>query len=140
MAQYATFLIAGDLYGIEVERVQEVLSEQPRTRVPLGPPAVAGLINLRGQVVTALELRERLQVPPREPGATAMNVVVRVGDDVVSLLVDAIGDVVETTPDTFEAPPDTLTGERRRLLTGAYKLPGRLLLALDVDRAATVAA
>ena len=111
--QLATFRLDGDLYGIEVEHVQEVLRSQQLTRVPLAPTAVAGLINLRGQVVTAIELRERLGRPPRPAGTDAVDV-------------DA-GD--------FEAPPDTLEGQARDLIRGAYKLHGQLLLALDVQKA-----
>ena len=85
--QLATFRLDGDLYGVEVEHVQEVLRSQNLTRVPLAPPAVAGLINLRGQVVTAIELRERLGQPPRPQGTDAVVIVVRLHGEAVSLLV-----------------------------------------------------
>jgi len=133
--QLATFRLDGDLYGIEVEHVQEVLRSQGLTRVPLAPAAVAGLINLRGQVVTAIDLRVRMALPPRAVGAEPMNVVVRVDEEVLSLLVDSIGDVVTVDADGFQGPPDTLTGPRRALLRGAYPLAGALLLVLDVGRA-----
>ncbi|MEZ0165780.1 chemotaxis protein CheW [Kineococcus sp. LSe6-4] len=133
--QYATFHLAGHLFGVEVRRVQEVLTEQPRTPAPLAPHAVAGLINLRGQVVTALDLRRRLNMPDREEGKVAMNVVVRAAEEVWSLLVDSIGGVIEVTDSTFEPPPDTLSGPIRELIRGAYKLDGALLLVLDVDKA-----
>jgi purine-binding chemotaxis protein CheW len=133
--QYATFHLAGHLFGVEVRRVQEVLTEQPRTPAPLAPRAVAGLINLRGQVVTALDLRRRLNMPDREEGKVAMNVVVRAAEEVWSLLVDSIGGVIEVTDSTFEPPPDTLSGPIRELIRGAYKLDGALLLVLDVDKA-----
>lgn len=138
--QFATFRLEDAHYGIEVACVQEVLSEQPRTVVPLAPPAVAGLINLRGQVVTALDLRARVGLPPREGDRPSMNIVVRVGDEVVALLVDSIGDVVEVEDKDFESPPDTLGGPLRDLITGAYKLPGHLLLSLDVLRAVALPA
>lgn len=134
-AQLATFWLDGDLYGIDVARVQEVLRTHSLTRVPLAPPAVAGLINLRGQVVTAIELRERLGRPARPADAAAVVIVVRLEDEAVSLLVDRIADVVHVQAADFEAPPDTLDGAARELILGAYKLDGRLLLALDVDRA-----
>jgi purine-binding chemotaxis protein CheW len=115
--------------------VQEVLTSQGLTRVPLAPPAVAGLMNLRGQVVTAFELRERLGRPPRPEGTDAVVVVVRLYGEAVSLLVDSIADVVDVDAADFAAPPDTLEGPVRDLIRGAYKLDGRLLLALDVQKA-----
>jgi purine-binding chemotaxis protein CheW len=133
--QLATFWLDGDLYGVEVGHVQEVLRSQGLTRVPLAPPAVAGLINLRGQVVTAIELRERLGRPHRPEGTEAVVIVVRLHGEAVSLLVDAIADVVDVDARDFEAPPDTLEGPARTLIRGAYKLQGQLLLALDVHQA-----
>ena len=133
--QLATFRLDGDLYGVEVEHVQEVLKSQGLTRVPLAPAAVAGLINLRGQVVTAIELRERLGRPPRPEGTDAVVIVVRLHGEAVSLLVDSIADVVDVDAADFEAPPDTLEGHARDLIRGAYKLDGQLLLALDVQKA-----
>jgi purine-binding chemotaxis protein CheW len=134
-SQLATFWLDGDLYGVEVEHVQEVLRSQSITRVPLAPPAVAGLINLRGQVVTAIELRERLGRPARPADTEAVVIVVRLHGEAVSLLVDSIADVVDVDVRDFEAPPDTLDGAARELIRGAFKLDGHLLLALDVNRA-----
>ena len=134
-SQLATFWLDGDLYGVEVEHVQEVLRSQSITRVPLAPPAVAGLINLRGQVVTAIELRERLGRPARPAGEEPVVIVVRLHGEAVSLLVDSIADVVDVDLRDFEAPPDTMDGTARELIRGAYKLSGQLLLALDVNRA-----
>ena len=101
----------------------------------MAPTAVAGLINLRGQVVTAIELRERLGRPSRPEGTDAVVIVVRLHGEAVSLLVDAIADVVDVDPADFEAPPDTLAGQARDLIRGAFKLDGQLLLALDVHKA-----
>ena len=134
-SQLATFWLDGDLFGVEVEHVQEVLRSQSITRVPLAPPAVAGLINLRGQVVTAIELRERLGRPARPAGEEPVVIVVRLHGEAVSLLVDSIADVVDVDLRDFEAPPDTMDGTARELIRGAYKLSGQLLLALDVNRA-----
>jgi purine-binding chemotaxis protein CheW len=134
-SQLATFWLDGDLFGVEVEHVQEVLRSQSITRVPLAPPAVAGLINLRGQVVTAIELRERLGRPARPAGEEPVVIVVRLHGEAVSLLVDSIADVVDVDLRDFEAPPDTMDGTSRELIRGAYKLAGQLLLALDVNRA-----
>lgn len=129
--QLCTFHV-GDLFlGIDVRQVQEVLRHQKMTRVPLAPGAVRGLINLRGQIVTAIDLRARLGLPQRADGPPPLNVVVRGEDGVVTLLVDEIGDVREVSPDDFEAPPETLRGRSRELIVGAYKLIDRLLLLLD---------
>lgn len=133
--QYATFEIDDQLFGVDVATVQEVFRFQEYTPVPLAPHCVNGLINLRGQVITALDLRVRMGLPPRPADELPMNVVVRVDDEPVSLLVDRIGDVVELYDDTFEPPPDTLSGGSRELIVGAFKLERRLVLALDVRRA-----
>jgi len=130
-----TFTLGGRHYGVEVSSVQEVLRGLPRTRVPLAPAGIAGLINLRGQVLTAVDLRERLDLALRPEQDEPMLVVIRVAGDPVALLVDVIGAVVDVEEDQFELPPDTLTGPVRELVLGAYKLPDRLLLSLDVDRA-----
>jgi purine-binding chemotaxis protein CheW len=118
--------------------VQEVIRYQEMTAVPLAARGAAGLINLRGEVVTAIDLRTRLGLPRRPDGTMPMNVVVRVDDEAVSLLVDAIGDVAQVCSDQFEEPPETMTGPGRSLVLGAYKLDGQLLLALDVARAVDV--
>lgn len=135
MTQYVTFQVADCLYGVDVTGVQEVLPPQPRTPTPLAPATVAGLVNLRGQVVLAVDLRERLALPARE-GEEPMMVVVRVGSETVSLLVDHIGEVVTVGPETFAEPPETLPVALRALVRGAHRLPDRLLLVLDVDQAA----
>ena len=138
-SQYSTFVVGDYLFGIEVESVQEVIRYQPMTRVPLAPAAIGGLINLRGQVITAIDLRQRLGLPARDEGVLPMNVVVRTDDGAVSLLVDQIGAVVDAPDDDFETPPETLVGATRELIRGAYKLDTELLLALDVPRAVDTA-
>jgi purine-binding chemotaxis protein CheW len=130
-----TFTLDGHLYGVDVEAVQEVLRGQTRTRIPLSPVTLAGLINLRGQVLSAIDLRALLNLPTRPDDAEPMLVVIRVAGEPVALMVDSIGSVVDVDADQFEPPPDTLTGVSRDLLLGAYKLEDQLLLALDVDRA-----
>jgi purine-binding chemotaxis protein CheW len=132
--QLCCFQIEELLFGIPLERVQEVLRAQPLTPVPLAPPEVGGLVNLRGQIVTALDLRRCLELPARPAALAPGNVVVRDGESVVSLLVDRIGDVIEVESSAFERPPETLRGRRRTLIEGAFKLRDRLLLVLDVDR------
>jgi purine-binding chemotaxis protein CheW len=133
--QFCTFLLGGQHFGVEVLRVQEVIRQQEMTRVPLAPPVVRGLINLRGQIVTAVDLRRRLELPDRPDGDQPVNVVVQTDDGAVSLLVDEIGEVLEVPEAAFERPPETLRGPARELVRGAYKLDGRLLLILDTDRA-----
>ncbi|CAM3176678.1 chemotaxis protein CheW [Nocardioides dubius] len=130
-----TFTLEGNLYGVDVHAVQEVLRGQPRTRIPLAPDTIAGLINLRGQVMSAIELRARLDLPARAPDVEPMLVVVRVAGETIALLVDTIGAVIDVDEDQFEPPPDTLAGPAREFLHGAYKLDKHLLLALDVERA-----
>ena len=130
--QFCTFSL-GDLFlGIEVLQVQEVIRPQPMTRVPLGPKSVRGLINLRGQIVTAIDLRERLGLPHRTGDQPPMNVVVRTDEGAVSLLVDEIGDVLEVDDDLLEPLPETLGDAARGLIRGVYKLPATLLLVVDL--------
>ena len=132
--QYCTFYVAGYYFGIDVLKVQEIIRYQEMTRVPLASPVVRGLINLRGQIVTALDLRRRLELEDRSAEQEPVNVVVHTDDGAVSLLVDDIGDVLEVPEDLFERPPETLQGTARELIRGAYKLKDRLLLILDPDR------
>lgn len=132
---YCTFRLGELFFGVEVLSVQEVIRFQQMTAVPLAPSVVSGLINLRGQVVTAIDLRRRLGMGDRDPQELPMNVVVRTDDGPVSLLVDEIGDVLDVDESIFEPAPETLEGVIRELVTGVFKLEGRLLLALDVDRA-----
>lgn len=136
--QFCTFFVDGIQFGIEVLKVQEVLKFQEMTPVPLASPVVSGLINLRGQIVTALDLRSRIGIEPRASGARPMNVVIRAEDGAVSLLVDEIGDVIEAGEETFEEPPATLAPSARDLIRGVYKLDQRLLLILDTDKALNV--
>ncbi len=130
---FATFHVADLFFGVDVLRVQEVLRSQPMTRVPRGPEVIEGLINLRGQIVTAIDMRRRLGLAPRPADAAPMNVVVRTEDAAVSLLVDAIGDVLDVDSDAFERPPENLDAGARELIRGVYKLEDRLLLVLDVE-------
>jgi purine-binding chemotaxis protein CheW len=136
--QYCTFYVAGHYFGLDVLKVQEVIRYQEMTRVPLAPPVVRGLINLRGQIVTALDLRRRLELDDRPADQLPVNVVVQTDDGAVSLLVDEIGDVLQVPDKLFERPPETLQGRARELIRGAYKLKDRLLLILDTERTVNV--
>ena len=132
--QFCTFYLDRALFGVEVHKVQEVLRDQEMTPVPLAPEVVRGLINLRGQIVTAIDLRRRLARGPRESGGRSMNVVLRTEEGAVSLLVDEIGDVVEVDDSVLERPPENLRGVSRELISRVAKLERELLLLLDTDK------
>lgn len=139
--QLCTFFIGEALLGIDVLRVQEVLRSQPVTPVPLAPPGIVGLINLRSQIVPVLQLATRLGLPESDaPHAHQMNVVVLTEAGLVSLLVHRIGEVVFVDRDKRTAPPHSIPPEIRALLMEIYRLEGRLLLTLDVDRTVQVCA
>ena len=133
--QFATFEVDDQLFGVEVQAVQEVLSYDEYTPVPLAPQAVGGLFNLRGQVIPAVDLRVQLGLARQALEGPVMNVILRGDDEPVSLLVDRIGEVVDLDEAAFEPPPDTLTGPARKLVVGTFKMDGRLMLALDVNSA-----
>ncbi|MCH9680732.1 MAG: chemotaxis protein CheW [Deltaproteobacteria bacterium] len=132
-AQLCTFFLGPHYFGVDVLGVQEVIRYQEMTPVPLAPVEIRGLINLRGQIVMAIDLRLRLGLPEREPGALPMNVVLTTDEGPVSLLVDAIGDVMQVDESRFAAAPETLEGLSRDLILGVYKLEEQLLLVLDTD-------
>ena len=130
--KFATFRVAERLYGVEVDAVQEILRPQQCTPIPLAHPAIAGLLALRGELVTAVDLRKRLD--PGDEGRTpeAMNVVLAHSDELVSLMVDEIGDVLDVDDDQF-AELTSLAAQDQRLVTGAYHVEGGVLHVLDVD-------
>jgi purine-binding chemotaxis protein CheW len=134
--QFSTFVVADLLFGVDVLHVQEVLRYQPMTAVPQAPSVIEGLINLRGQIVTAIDMRRRLRLPPRTEDKPPMNIVVRTSDGAVSLMVDEIGDVLQLDQSAYERPPENLDGVARELIRGVYKLKDRLLLVLDEERTA----
>jgi purine-binding chemotaxis protein CheW len=138
-AQFATFFVADLFFGVDVLRVQEVLRFQHMTRVPQAPDVIEGLINLRGQIVTAIDMRRRLRLPPRPGDQTPMNMVVRTEGGAVSLLVDEIGDVLDVDATIYERPPENLDPAARELIRGVYKLKDRLLLVLDAERTVDLA-
>lgn len=137
-SQVCTFYLDSQMYGVEVESVQEVIRYQQMTDVPLAPKSVVGLINLRGQIVTAIDLRRRLGLQERPPEELPMNIVVRCEDGAISFLVDQIGDVQEINPNNLEPIPETLQGSARSMLTGTYKMKEQLLLILNTERAMNV--
>jgi purine-binding chemotaxis protein CheW len=137
--QFSTFFVADLFFGVDVLRVQEVLRFQPMTRVPRAVEVIEGLINLRGQIVAAIDMRRRLGLPARAGSETPMNMVVRTDDGAISLLVDEIGDVLDVDAATYERPPENLDPAAQELIRGVYKLKDRLLLILDVERTVDLA-
>ena len=132
--QLCSFQLAGMSFGVAAIEVQEIMRAQPVTRVPLADASVVGLMNLRGQIVTTIDLRTRLGLPPRGAADRPINVVIRCADGVFSLLVDSIGDVVEPDSEQLETIPENVPSHFRDLIAGAYKLPDRLLFVLLLDR------
>ncbi|HEY3769224.1 MAG TPA: chemotaxis protein CheW [Candidatus Angelobacter sp.] len=136
--QYCTFFVDGLLFGVEVLQVQEIMSEFVVGRVPLAPPTIAGLINYRGQIVTAIDMRKRLDLPPSTVPPARM-LVVRCNEETFALLVDKIEDVVAANPKDFEEAPENVNESARELVEGAYKLADRLLLPLRLEKIAAIA-
>jgi purine-binding chemotaxis protein CheW len=132
--QFSTFFVDGLCFGIEVEKVQEVMAGADMTRLPLAPPVVRGLINLRGQIVRAIDLRRCLQLEDRAADEVAVNLILDSDDGWVSLLVDHVGEVLEADEDTFELPPEVLQGPPREMIRGVYKLHKGIMHVLNVER------
>jgi purine-binding chemotaxis protein CheW len=138
--QFCTFFLGEFYLGVDVRKVQEVLRYQEMTRVPLAPGVVSGLINVRGQIVMAIDLRRRLQLPDRPDDHLPTNVIVHTDEGAVSLLVDELCDVLELDGSTLQPPPDTLGAPTRDLIVGVHMLHDRMLLILGTDRVANLGA
>jgi len=138
--QYATFEVAGHYLGIRVLEVQEVLRRQQLTPVPLAPPVIAGLINVRGEIIPALEMRRLLRLAERDDPQDALSVVLQTETGAVSLQVDEIGDVVEIEDRRLEAAPLNLAPYIKTCLSGVCQMKERLLLVLDTGRTVDVSA
>lgn len=134
MKEFVTVTIAGQMFGIPVLSVQDVLTEQRLTHIPLAPPEIAGALNLRGRTVTAIDIRTRLGLEPREEGATCMNVVVEYDGEPYSLMVDTVGDVLALPDDDYEPNPITLDQKWREIADGLYRLEEGLMIVFDVSR------
>jgi purine-binding chemotaxis protein CheW len=130
---FVTVVIEGQLFGIAVLQVRDVLGPQRITRVPLAPPEIAGSLNLRGRIVTAIDLRIRLGLPVTD-AAGRMSVVVDHGGELYSLMVDSVGEVLSLSEASFERNPATLDLRWREIAAGIYRLDGKLLIVLDVAR------
>ncbi|WP_029007425.1 chemotaxis protein CheW [Azospirillum halopraeferens] len=131
---YVTMTIADQLFGIPVLQVQDVLGHQKITRIPLAPPEVAGSLNLRGRIVTAIDVRLRLNLPGRLRNKPGMSIVVDLRGELYSLMVDSVGEVLSLSNDDFERNPATLDPRWREVSTGIYRLNGQLMVVLDVPR------
>jgi purine-binding chemotaxis protein CheW len=135
---FVTLSVADQLCGIPVLSVRDILGPQVITRIPLAPPEVAGSLNLRGRIVTAIDLRRRLNLPAAAQGAIRMSVVAEQGNELYALLVDQVSEVMSLPRHQFEANPPTLPPQWARFSTGIYRLQGRLLAVLDVSRLLTL--
>ncbi len=131
--QYSTFFVSGRMYGIDVSRVQEVVKPMPMTKIPLAEGFVQGLINLRGQVVTAISLHDLFELDAKS-STDLMNVICKADGFLVSLLVDEIGDVIELETRLSESVPNTIHQSVRQYMTGVYKVGAELMSVIDVDR------
>jgi purine-binding chemotaxis protein CheW len=132
--EFLTINIAGQRFGVPILQVQDVLGSQRVTRIPLAPPEVAGSLNLRGRIVTAIDVRCRLGVEAREDGAKQMSVVVEHENELYSLIIDSVGDVLSLHDSQFENTPSTLDAAWRDIASGIYRLDGELLIILDVPK------
>jgi purine-binding chemotaxis protein CheW len=136
--QLVTFKTGNYLFGVDVLEVQEVLKRQQMTLVPRAPSEVEGLINLRGHIVTAIGMRQRLQLSDISDDIEQMNLIVSLRDGVASLVVDSVGDVITLNPARYKPRPSTLASPLRDMVTGVYQLEDKLLLHIDPEVACQV--
>ena len=134
LTEYVTVTIGGHMFGLPIFRVQDVFVPIGLTRVPLAPPEVAGILNLRGRVVTAIDMRSRLDFGEREPGTPVMAIGIELKGESYGLLVDAVGEVMQLHNSACEAKPTNLDPRLSRVAAGIYRLEGQLMVVLDVDR------
>jgi purine-binding chemotaxis protein CheW len=126
--------VADQLCGVPVLAVRDILGAQVITRIPLAPPEIAGSLNLRGRIVTAIDLRQRLHLPPAPPNQARMSVVAEQGGELYALLVDSVSEVLSLDASQFERNPPTLEKTWATFSTGIFRLDGRLLVVLDVSK------
>jgi purine-binding chemotaxis protein CheW len=134
ITEYVTVTIGDHMFGLPIFRVQDVFVPDRLTRVPLAPPEVAGILNLRGRVVTAIDMRARLDFGEREPGKLVMAIGIETKGESYGLLVDAVGEVIQLHNSACEAKPTNLDPRLSRVAAGVYRLEGQLMVVLDVDR------
>lgn len=132
--EYVTAMIGGQLFGLPILRVQDVFAPERLTRVPLAPSEIAGVLNLRGRIVTLIDMRCRLGLGRREDGQAAMAVGVETRGESYGLLIDSVGEVLKLDRVAWEPNPSNLDPHLASVSTGIYRLDGQLLMVLDVDR------
>ena len=138
--EYVTATIGGQLFGMPISRVRNVFMPDRTTRVPLAPPEVAGLLNLRGRIVTAIDMRRRLDLPARDDGRPRMAIEVECKGEFYGLLIDAIGEVLKLHATGREDNPVNLDARLARVAAGVHRLDGKLMVILDVDRVLDIGA
>lgn len=129
--QLCTFYINEHLFGIEVDRVQEVIKQHQITPLPLSPTFVGGLINLRGQIVMVIDLKDKMNLAKSLENSAQMNIVLRHADSLISLLVDSVGDVISVSPEQIESEHHHLPPEVSKMIMGICKTEQSLLMVLD---------
>jgi purine-binding chemotaxis protein CheW len=140
VTEYVTTMIGGQLFGLPISRVQDVFMPERLTRVPLASSDVAGVLNLRGRIVTAIDMRSRLSLPKKEDGKPLMAVGVELRGESYGLLIDTIGEVLKLADDTREVNPVNLDPRMAKLAGGVHRLDGQLMVVLDVDRVLEISA
>ena len=141
--EYVTATIGGQLFGLPIARVQDVFAPQKVTRVPLAGYEIAGVLNLRGRIVTVIDLRRQLGLPLPEDDAAAMAIGIEHRGESYGLLIDAVGEVLKLSADSHESNPINLDARLARAAAGVHRLEAQIMIVLDVDRvlgAATMAA
>ncbi len=134
ITEYVTTMIGGQLFGMPISRVQDVFMPERLTRVPLSSSDVAGVLNLRGRIVTAIDMRSRLGLPKNEDGKPPMAVGVDLRGESYGLLIDSIGEVLKLPDDGREVNPVNLDPRMAKMASGVHRLEGQLMVVLDVDK------
>jgi len=133
LIEYVTVFIGGQLFGLPISRVQDVFMPDRLTRVPLAPPEIAGVLNLRGRIVTTVDMRRRLGLPPRDDNKPSMAVGIELKGESYGLLIDTVGEVMKLGQATLEPNPVNLDPRLARVSGGVHRLDGQLMVILDVD-------
>src|SRR5437660_11662512 len=140
VTEYVTVMLDGQLFGLPISRVQDVFMPDRLTRVPLSSPEIAGVLNLRGRIVPAVDLRRRLGMPPRSDAGAPMAVGIELRGESYGLLIDSVGEVMKLAEETREPNPVNLDARLARVSAGVHRLDGQLLVILDGDRVLDMAA